>query len=575
MALLDMAGVASIMPFIAVFSTPEIIHRNPFFVALNDTLAFSGPDDFLFFLGVTALVIFVFSVMFKALTTYLILRYTHMCNHSLGKRLLSVYFRQPYESFLRRHSAEFSKMVLGEVQQVTSGIIMPLLNLFAHGAVIVALLTLLLLIDPVVALAAGLVLPLAYLLAYLVVRKPLANLGIKRAANNQVRFETVNEAFGGIKELKVSGREEIFQNRFDDSSKSYATTLSTAQTIVQLPRYALEIVAFGGMLLFILTVMGTSSNLQESLPALAVYGVAGYRLLPSLQAVYGVLSTMRFSRPALDNLVKDFRDLGEARSDQETQNSIKFKKAFSFKNVSYSYPGSDHNALESISLEVGARSTVGFAGPTGSGKTTIIDLLLGLFFPIEGTVKIDGQPLTENNARSWQNSIGYVPQHIYLIHDTVAANIAFGVPEQEIDYREVERAAALAQIHDFVTQELSDGYKTNVGERGVRLSGGQRQRIGIARALYRNPKLLILDEATSALDSLTENLVMQALCNSSNDLTLVMIAHRLSTLRQCDKIYVISDKKIQAEGTYEELVDKDPMFRQLASIGDSSMKELS
>lgn len=563
MALLDMVGVASIMPFVAVFSTPDAIDSNPVFSFINKFYSFSEYSELILILGFLSLTMFVLSVAFKALTTYLILRYSHLRNHSIGQRLLSLYFKQSYENLTLRHSSEFSKMVLGEVQQVTSGIIMPLLNLFAHGAVVVVLMAFLLLINPEVAITMGSTLALAYLLAYLVVRKPLTKMGISRVENNQIRFETINEAFGGIKELKVNGVEYIFQKRFDKASRLYATTLSKAQTVVQLPRYALEIVAFGGMLTIFLFFTKSNGQLNESLPLLAVYGVAGYRLLPSLQAIYGVLSNLRFSRPALERLTNDFINLNKEENFSTNKKHLPFEQGIYFKNISYKYPGSSHDIVNKISFNIKKGSVIGIAGPTGSGKSTIIDLLLGLLQPSSGDILVDDLVLNGSNIRNWQKNVGYVPQEIYLVHDTISANIAFGIAKDNVNLETVKDVAKVAQIHDFITRDLKEGYNTNVGERGVRLSGGQRQRIGIARALYNNPKILILDEATSALDNVTEDHVVKELCNSLNDFTLVMIAHRLTTLRTCDKIFVINQGILQSEGTFDELVSKDEMFSKL------------
>lgn len=564
MALLDMIGVASIMPFMAVLANPELVKTNAIFKAAYAKLGITDPQQFLFALGILVFVMLVFSLAFKALTTYAQLRFTLMREYSIGKRLVEGYLHQPYSWFLSRHSADLGKTILSEVETVVSSGVMPMMNLVAQGALAIALLTLLTLIDPKLALIVGLTLATAYVLILKATQSLLTRLGTERVKANQSRFTTLSEAFGASKEVKVGGLEQAYIQRFSDPAQTYALNTATAQVISQLPRFSLEAIAFGGMLLVVLYLMAQSGGFTSALPVIALYAFAGYRLMPALQQIYVAVTQLRFSAPALDALHADLMSLKPALLNA-SNDTIRLKQAITLSNIQYRYPNAPQTALKNLSLTISAKTTVGFVGATGSGKTTIVDLILGLLQAEEGTLEVDGIEITEQNHRGWQRAIGYVPQQIYLADDTIAANIAFGLDEKDINQYEVERAAKIANLHDFVTNELPEQYRTNVGERGVRLSGGQRQRIGIARALYHNPQVLILDEATSALDNLTEQAVMEAVNNLGKEITIILIAHRLSTVKTCDTIFLLEKGELKAQGSFEELTHASERFMAMAA----------
>jgi ABC-type multidrug transport system fused ATPase/permease subunit len=306
--------------------------------------------------------------------------------------------------------------------------------------------------------------------------------------------------------------------------------------------------------------------LSAILPTLGIFAFATMRLFPRIQNIYAAFNTMQVGQAALDQVYDDYMASSKTAIDMPSGGTsiLRPERQVVLDKISYSYPKHNRTALKDVSLEIRTCTTVGIVGGTGAGKTTLVDVILGLLTPDSGEIRIDDTPLGLANMRPWQRAIGYVPQSIYLIDDTVARNIAFGLPAEEIDQAAIERAAKLAALHDFVTTELPDGYNTIVGERGVRLSGGQRQRIGIARALYNEPSLLILDEATSALDNITERVVMEAVDTMRHEMTIVMIAHRLSTVRQCDVIHIMERGTIVASGTYDELLDGNELFRKMA-----------
>lgn len=568
MALLDVVGVASIMPFIAVLANPEVIQSNPKIALVYQWLGFSSPDYFLFFLGVAVFLLLLFSIAFKALTTWAMLRFTHMREYSLGMRLVSGYLRQPYEWFLGRHSADLGKAVLSEVQEVVNGALIPMMQMLAQGAVVLALLLLLIVADPVLALGIGGVLGLGYGALYALLRRRIMRMGIEREVANNERFKTLAEAFGGVKEVKVGGLEDILIRRYNGPAKRVARSITAAQLAKQMPRFLLEALAFGGMLLVVLYLMRTHGRLDQAMPIIALYALGSYKLLPALQQVYVHLSTLRFAQPALDKLHVDLTSMFSPETPPLlATEAMTVTREIRLKAVSYRYPGNERLALDGLDLIIPAHATVGLVGPTGSGKTTTVDILLGLLAPVVGTLEVDGTPIQGGNCPHWQQVLGYVPQQIFLIDDSITANIAFGVAPEAVDHAAVEHAARVANLHDFIIHELPAGYATQVGERGVRLSGGQRQRIGIARALYHGPRVLVLDEATSALDNLTEQAVMEAVHNLGHEITIIMIAHRLSTVRECDCIYVLDRGKVSARGSYDELLASSDHFRRLAEAG--------
>jgi ABC-type multidrug transport system fused ATPase/permease subunit len=361
----------------------------------------------------------------------------------------------------------------------------------------------------------------------------------------------------------------VFLQRFENPSLRFAKHQAASQIVTQLPQYALQAIAVCGILLIVQYQLLVRGSQDQALPLIAVYAFAGYRLLPALQRLYQCVSTLRFAQPALENL---HRDLGEAatnlrRTAKPTQ-LTRLESSLELRGVFYRYPSSTMTALHEVTMIIPARSTVGFVGRTGSGKTTTVDVILGLLQPEAGEVLVDGRPIIEENRRGWQRCVGYVPQHIFLAADTLASNIAFGVQHKNIDLAAVERASRIANLHSFVT-ELERGYDTLVGERGVRLSGGQRQRVGIARALYTDPDLIIMDEATSALDNLTERAVMEAVGNLSNRKTIILVAHRLTTVQRCDRIFLFEGGSIIASGSYRELVDGSESFRAMVDVASS------
>nr|WP_279311007.1 ABC transporter ATP-binding protein [Salinibacter ruber] len=570
MASLQVASVASIMPFLSVASDPSIIQENEYLRWAYSAFGFDDDRSFLIALGLGALLALVVSNVFIILTRWAMERYSWGRNHSLSRRLLRSYLYRPYEYFLTRNSSELGKNILEEVKEVTDQMLKPTLRGVAKAVVALFIVGFLVYFDPVVALMVTVVLGAAYGAIYLVVRSQLDERGEARVEANTKRYQFVGEAFGGIKEVKIQGKEEAFLNLYDDPSERYARNQALYRVIKKAPRYIIEMVAFGGIILIAVYLIAVRESLQQVIPVLGLYAFAGYRLLPALQEAFHGLASARFNIAALNKLHRDLKGLAEARSsasggsDGTAAPPLLLEEELALREVSYTYPDADRPAIKNLSLAIPARSMVGFVGKTGSGKTTAVDLALGLLRPQEGEITIDGTPLRANNLRRWQQTLGYVPQHIYLSDDTVARNIAFGVPRDQIDMETVREAARRAHILDYVEQDLPNRWETVVGERGVKLSGGQRQRIGIARALYHDPSVLVFDEATSALDQSTEAGVMEAIYDLEGEQTILIISHRLSTVQRADNIFMLEEGRKVGEGSYDELLDQHAKFRSMA-----------
>ena len=563
MALIDVIGVASILPFMSVLVNPTLIETNFFLINLFEFFKGFGIENnqqFLFVLGALVFIILIISLIFKAITTYFQIRFKEMVQYNISKRLVEKYLHQPYEWFLSNHTAEAGKTILSEISFVCSQGIRPLMELISRSIVSIFIVTLLFLTDPKLTLVVGFLIGGIYYLIFFFSKKYLNSIGEQNLQQNHLRYKSIIDAFGASKEVKVGGLEKNFIKNFSEPSKIFATNKSFVGLVSLLPRYILEATAFGGIILIILYKMSQSGTFSTALPIISLYVFAGYLLMPAVQLIYSSFTQITFSGPSIEKLHNDINNLNPINYDQ-SKGVLPLNKIISLRNIFYSYPNASRTALKNISLNISVKNTIGLVGATGSGKTTIVDIILGLLEAQKGTLEIDGKVINKHNSQSWQRSIGYVPQHIYLSDDTIAANIAFGQEPKDINEEEVQKASKIANLHEFVMDELPNQYQTTIGERGVRLSGGQRQRVGIARALYFNPEVLILDEATSALDNLTEKHVMDAVNNLSKNKTIIMIAHRLSTVKKCDKIFLFEKGELKNEGTFDELIKINENFK--------------
>ena len=558
MSFVETLGVASIFPFIAILTNPIMIETNIFLSKIFQVSKVFGVKDnqhFFLLLGSCVFLILVISIIIKVFTSFLQVRFVKMLEHSIGKRLMESYLNQPYSWFLSHNSNELVKNILSEVTHIIENAIYPFAEMIAKGMVAISLLGLLVYTDIKLALLISFFIGGIYALIYYFLKNFISRIGKERLKNNHLRYRVVSQTFGSIKNVKVRGSEKINLQLFSNSASNFARSETYAHLTGSLPRFILEGIAFAGIMLILLYLIAQKGTMINALPIISLYVFAGYRLMPSLQQVYSSFTNLRYTSSSLDRLTNEIKNLKSYVLNQD-KSILPLDKEIALHNIHYNYPDTPSSTLKDINLSIPAKSIIGFVGPSGSGKTTTVDIILGLLEPQKGTLEVDGKVITKYNSRAWQRSIGYVPQHIYLLDDTIFHNIAFGIDHKEINQNWIEKACKIACLEEFI-DELPKKHHTIIGEGGIRLSGGQRQRIGIARALYHNPRVLILDEATSALDNETEQTVMNAINNLGKDITIILIAHRLNTVKNCDTIFKLERGKLVFQGSFNELINYD------------------
>lgn len=573
--LVQVAGVGSIVPVMGLLANPDLALDNAqlnwFYVAGG----FTAKESFVLFFGVVAIIVLVISNGFVVLAVWLITRFSWSVQARLSGALLEQYVYQPYSTLLERNSASASRNILVEVIQLTSGVLQPILRIGAFGVVVLFITVFLIWFNALLAVIAVAILASGYFLIFVVVSRLLANLGKVRMDANTRRFKIVNEAVGAIKVAKVHGVEDSFVSGLKGPAHRFARSVADQQVISQTPRYIVEALAFGAVLGITLYLIQNGADLQDLVAIVGVYVFAGYRSLPAIQQVYVAWSQIRFNQIVVETLYEELRGDFErhtastAHSDRGWAPIVRFNRVLRLDGITFTYPGADVPTIRDVSITIPYGSRVALVGETGAGKSTLMDIALGLLTPQRGCLVVDDRVIQDDlELRGWQRNVGYVPQDIYLMDDSISANIAFGVPSDRVDNVALEQAARIANIHDFINH-LSHGYATVIGERGVRLSGGQRQQIGIARALYRNPQVLVLDEGTSDLDRATESAVHEAMLQLGTK-TVILITHRLTTTEGFDKIYFMDQGRVVAEGRYGELLASNRRFRQMAGMDKGS-----
>ena len=570
-ALFEVLGVASISPFMALIIDPSTIERYEILKRLTTFLGAQTAQQQLVALGVLSAVTIAVGNAFSAFTLWIQHRFVSRTKRRVGAELFDGYLRQPYKFHIQRDSASLMSIVVHDADAVAR-LAQAALQLMSRGLVIALLLGLIFYQNAGVATGTVVVLGGSYALTYALIRRRQEALGAQLSIESAKRTRILQESFGGIKDILVLGREQEASRRFFNSMALVSRIQAVNAVVAAMPRYVLEPLSYFGVIAVAITmVVAAGGGAAKAVPTLALYAFAGYRILPSLQQMFASAVEAKFSSAAVRSLYNDWVETRDARTspigfDTESEASREPPRrgqSIVLSNVTFAYPQAGRNALTQISLTIRHGQSIGLVGRTGSGKSTLADLLLGLYQPTKGSLLVGEQLLTAENVRAWRARIGYVPQQVFLANATIAQNIAFGLGDALIDQQRVREAARLAQADEFIDR-LPDGLQTVVGERGVKLSGGQRQRLGIARALYRAPEVLILDEATSALDGLTETAVMDAIHNLSGDRTVILVAHRLKTVEACDRILVLEEGRIVADGSYGQLLESSPAFRALA-----------
>jgi len=566
MSFAEIAGVASIGPFMALVGDISQLEGEGFLADVYRASGLESPRDFLFWMGIGVLLVLTLAAAVSMFTIWRLSMYGARVGGELGNRLFHHYMHQPWLFHASGSSSQLTNRIAQETQRITAQIINPLMQMNAKLVMAIFMAVAIFLYNPAVAISGLVIFVSAYMLLYKTVRRRLVRNGRHISEAQQMRFKLMGEGFGGIKDALLLGRQKDFTDRFKTACDKFAVAQGANMALAQAPRYAMELIAFGSVIFLVLYLLAAhKGNLGSILPVLSVYALAGFKMLPAFQQVYTGLSQIRGNLAAFDTVRDDLRasSLETAKSAAPTEKRIVPEQELRLSDVVFSYPGKEEPALKNMDITIPANGVIGLVGASGSGKSTAIDLLLGLIEPQEGALMIDGNPLTKENIRAWQNSVGFVPQSIFLADSSIRENIGFGLSPEAIDEEKVNRAATMAHLDELLA-ELPNGLDTRVGERGVQLSGGQKQRIGIARALYHDAEVLVLDEATSALDGITEKLIMDAIHDFSGKKTIIMIAHRLATVRQCDSIYLLEKGKVSDQGTYDELASRNLIFQRMA-----------
>lgn len=559
------AMVGSVFPFLSVLADPEMIENVPAFRWMYNIGGFETRYSFLVALGLGAIIVIVLSNFILVLNAWSLNHYMSNRIHSISHNLFAHYLAQPYAFFLGSHSGDMASNILLECKILVEQYLQQVATIFSTSLTILAVMAMLVIVNPLVTTVAIGTFIAFYGGVMLVSRRYVRKLGRRRALADKARFSIAGEAFGGIKDLKLLGRESAYLDRYDVSSLEMARSQIGVAVVAQTPHYAIQVLGFGGIIVLCLALLDPT-KLQERealggfLPIVGLMAFAAQRLMPELGKLYNSITHMTAGMAALDRVYQGLHHGEENVLEYSSPTPLGLASRLELEGVNYTYPNADRAGLSDVTLSIRAGERIGIVGTSGAGKTTLADVFLGLLIPDKGIVRVDGVPITEDNLRAWQQTVGYVPQDIFLIDASLSENIALGLPSEEIDINKLERSARIAQLHDFVMSELPEGYATRIGERGVRLSGGQRQRIGIARALYQDADLIVLDEATSALDNLMEREVMAAVEALPGDKTLILIAHRLSTVKTCNRIVMMERGQVSGFGSWSELVNQNSLF---------------
>lgn len=553
--------------------------NNNVFFNIYHNLNFRTQSEFLVTFSIFIFFIFLFTSLFSIFITWKLSMYSSKIGFDISTRLYKYYINKSWIFHVMNNSNNLVNKISEETQRVTSGIISGAIYLNAKVILVIFTFLAILIYNPFISIIVFSFFIFSYWILYIFLKKKMYSNGEQLSKEQEKRFKLMGEGFGGIKDLLLSKRQDFFINLFQKASNKYAYHFGNNQVLSQVPKYAIEFLAFSSIIILILYLLKFSKldlNTNDILPILAVYGFAGFKMLPAFQQIYYSLSTIKGNISAYKNIRSDLFESLKNDSNEFKNVNIDIKDAYNeiefdknslllFKDVCFFYPNMKRPSVSNINIKIEKNSIIGFVGPTGSGKSTIIDLLLGLLIPTTGKIFFNGQEMSNENIIKWQSKCAYVAQNIFLADTTVKENIAFGVPPDLIDNNKILYAAKLAQINEFI-DTLPFKLDTEVGERGVQLSGGQRQRIGIARALYNDAEILVFDEATSSLDLITEKLIMNAINEFSGIKTVIIIAHRLETVKKCNYIYLIDNGKVVDNGNYEALSKNSRLFQGISGL---------
>ena len=579
MAIFELIGVASIGPFMALVGDIDLVESNHYLNAIYGWFEVSK-SEFLIVAGSVVLCLLFISAVLSMLTVWMLALFAAQAGTDIANRLYTYYLNRDWLFHSATNNAYLTKQISIEATRVTDLILQPLMQMNSRIVLAVALSIFVVIINPLFAVTGLVIFAMSYFTIYAYVRRKLNSNGKMISTTSEGRYRLINEAFGGVREIKLLGRESLYSRRFSELGDLYASARGRTNAYWQVPRYLMELIAFGSMIVLVIFLTHSSEgDISEALAVISIYAFAGFKLLPAFQLIYGSISQIKGNMAAYHAIREDLKNSQEigprqdvvrfsdlSKSDPNTCHSL---GSIVVRDVNFKYPNRDHPALININMEIHANSIVGIVGPSGSGKSTMLDILLGLIKPTSGETLVNGQSLNQENIDDWKRMIGYVPQAIFLTEGTVENNIAFGLDDDAINSGRVDEVIKLCHLEDII-ERLPNGKKTKIGERGIQLSGGERQRIGIARALYNDPPFLLLDEATSALDGVSEKLVMDAIQEFHGTRTIIMIAHRLKTVENCDCIYVVDKGRIVSRGSYQALLKESDYFQQLGLRNESN-----
>jgi ATP-binding cassette subfamily C protein len=565
-AALEVAGIGMIPAFVAIVADPDRVMSTEWLQPLIEMLGIGNAQDLLIWGSVVLVGIFIIKSIYIITFNYFEARFIFNRRYTISYRLMQSYMQAPYTFHLQRNTSELLRNISQEINVLINNVITNILMMGREGVVTLAILTFLFSMEPLITMLVILLSGFGAGTFILLNKKKMKEYGEEEQERRAEMIKAVNQGLGGIKEARVLNREDEFIDKFRIEAFKSTRLMAYLRFIQQIPRPVVETTAVLGMLMIAVLLVWQDRSMGAIIPILTLFAMATVRLMPSVQQLVSMYTRLRYNIVSLDPVYDDLKELAafntEFKKDRRKNNQLKLNDCIKINNISYHYPDSEVQALENISLTVPKGKAVGFVGSSGAGKTTIVDLILGLLEPDKGEILIDGVDI-QQNLSAWQKNMGYIPQSIYLADETLRSNIAFGIPKEEIDDSKVLNAVKLAQLGTLIEQ-LPDGLETIIGENGTRLSGGQRQRVGIARALYHAPDVLVMDEATSALDNITEKQITNAIESLKGERTLIMIAHRLSTVKNCDMLYFMEEGKIVEQGTYEDLVHSNIRFREMA-----------
>lgn len=539
--LLEMFGVGLMIPFIGIIANPNAFNENALLSQFNSFLGNPSYEVLLLFASSTMVGFFLFKNVFIGLTNWVIAHYIFKVKAHLAFALFEKYLFMPNIDRQNFHSSLLVRNITAETQFYTMNGILPLIHIISESTVFLAIGILLFWFSPINAIVAAIIISASMFAFQLIIKKRIQLWSLRRSTYEGLRIKTIQEGISVSKEISLLGRQSFFMKKFHDANLTTAESERNNLSISQIPRLWLETIGVVALMSLVFSTLVNNSSSSDLIATLALFAAATFRLLPSANRVITSIQSLKFGDASLDVLLKELKKGYVTQPNDKT--TIFFKHNIEFKNVSFTYPGTDKAVIRNANLVIQKGDSIGIVGESGSGKSTFVDLLLGLLEPTSGEILVDNIDI-RNGMRSWQDQIGYVPQDIYLIDESLKYNIALGVDPEEIDNEAIDRSIRDSQIFNFV-DSLPNGLDTNLGERGDKLSGGQKQRIGIARALYNNPDLLVFDEATSALDNATELKIINSLERLKKEKTLVIIAHRLTTIKNCNKVIQINNGDIK------------------------------